>query len=133
MAPERVSPGRIGRLSPHFAAEEFQCPHCLAAIVSPELVRVLEKVRVHLHGHLRIVSGYRCPRHNAAVGGAKNSQHMYGRAADLPPGRVYPGVADHAGAVGLGISDGFVTHLDVREGPKARWVYSANSPRSGSS
>lgn len=28
-------------------------------------------------------SGYRCPRHNAAVGGVPNSQHMRGEAADI--------------------------------------------------
>jgi hypothetical protein len=35
-------------------------------------------------GHqVKIGSGYRCPRLNAAVGGVKNSQHMTGEAADL--------------------------------------------------
>lgn len=34
---------------------------------------------------LILTSGYRCPHVNAAVGGASNSRHMYGDAADLIP------------------------------------------------
>lgn len=48
----------------------------------------------------RMTSGYRSPAENARVGGAKNSDHMYGRAADFAPGsnavasflRGYPGI-----------------------------------------
>lgn len=39
---------------------------------------------------VNVVSGYRSPAHNRAVGGAKNSNHMYGRAMDAQvyiPGR----------------------------------------------
>ena len=32
---------------------------------------------------VKIGSGYRCPKLNAAVGGVSNSQHMTGQAADL--------------------------------------------------
>ena len=34
-------------------------------------------------GPIRITSGYRCPELNHAVGGASNSQHMRGEAADI--------------------------------------------------
>lgn len=34
-------------------------------------------------GPLVVLSGYRTPEHNAAVGGAPNSYHMAGRAFDL--------------------------------------------------
>ena len=34
---------------------------------------------------IRVTSGYRCPKLNTAVGGAKNSAHMCGLAADLVP------------------------------------------------
>ncbi len=34
-------------------------------------------------GPIRITSGYRCPEQNRAVGGASNSQHMRGEAADI--------------------------------------------------
>tara|TARA_Y100001973_G_scaffold42302_1_gene63201 strand:- start:4049 stop:4513 length:465 start_codon:yes stop_codon:yes gene_type:complete len=45
---------------------------------------VLEPLRA-LCGPLRVNSGYRSPDVNTAIGGAKNSAHTYGRAADLVP------------------------------------------------
>lgn len=46
---------------------------------------LLEPARELLGAPLRIHSGYRSPAVNAAVGGAQNSAHMQGRAADLVP------------------------------------------------
>lgn len=47
------------------------------------LVDGLEKVRTLLGYPLRINSGFRCQALNAAIGGASNSQHMAGMAADF--------------------------------------------------
>ena len=47
------------------------------------LAEGLEKVRALLGGPIRISSGYRSPELNAAIGGAKNSAHMSGFAADF--------------------------------------------------
>ena len=44
----------------------------------------LEPARTAL-GALRINSGYRCSALNTAIGGAPNSQHIYGQAADVIP------------------------------------------------
>lgn len=43
---------------------------------------VLEPLRRRF-GVIRITSGYRCPRLNAAVGGVPGSQHLRGEAADI--------------------------------------------------
>jgi hypothetical protein len=43
----------------------------------------LERVRAALGVPLQITSGYRSPAVNAAVGGAKSSQHLHGVAADF--------------------------------------------------
>lgn len=44
---------------------------------------VLQPIR-DVYGKPIIVSaGYRCPKLNTAVGGVKNSQHLYGMAADI--------------------------------------------------
>ncbi len=73
---------------------------------------------------LVINSGYRCPNHNANVGGEKNSYHLVGEAADVaaPPG-ISPEelalIAEKAGADGIGIYPWGV-HVDVR-GYSARW------------
>ena len=43
----------------------------------------LEMVRVLLQAPILVSSGYRSPRVNRAVGGAANSQHILGEAADF--------------------------------------------------
>ena len=45
--------------------------------------KVLEPLRKIYDAPIRIGSGYRCPSLNKAVGGAKNSQHIRGEAADI--------------------------------------------------
>lgn len=45
--------------------------------------QVLEPLRQHFNTPIVISSGYRCPALNRAVGGAVNSQHMTGEAADI--------------------------------------------------
>lgn len=47
------------------------------------LAQGLERVRTVLGAPVRISSGYRCPELNAAIGGAKDSKHMLGLAADI--------------------------------------------------
>lgn len=123
MADEPSSPGLRGQLSSHFTAAEFGCPHCGVALVRPELLAKLEQLRKLVGRPLRIVSGYRCPTHNRAVGGAANSQHMYGAAVDLPLGAATPAQAEGAGFTGIGRQAGSARHVDVRDGPPARWSY----------
>lgn len=47
------------------------------------LAYCMEQVRALLGGPVRITSGYRSQALNAAIGGAKNSAHMNGYAADF--------------------------------------------------
>lgn len=44
---------------------------------------LLEPIRLHFEEVVSISSGYRGPELNAAIGGAKGSQHMTGQAADF--------------------------------------------------
>ncbi len=44
---------------------------------------LLQPVRDRIGMPIRVTSGYRCAALNALIGGAKNSQHMTGEAADL--------------------------------------------------
>lgn len=48
--------------------------------------KVLDPLREKWGGPIRVTSGYRSVRLNAAVGGAKGSQHVLGQAADLTVG-----------------------------------------------
>ena len=45
--------------------------------------KVLDPMREANGKAVNLTSGYRSPAYNAAIGGAKNSQHMKGQAADL--------------------------------------------------
>ncbi len=82
---------------------------------------------------IRVISAYRTPERNAAVGGASGSMHVEGRALDLAPPRgmtydEFVGVvldqASRRGIIrGVGIyrADGHV-HVDIRPAVKlARW------------
>jgi uncharacterized protein YcbK (DUF882 family) len=88
-------------------------------------VEVLERIRALSGAPLVVVSGYRCPAHNEAVGGAVHSQHLLGTAADIARGRCTPDQAVTAGARGIGVKAGWVIHVDVRIGPTASWTYPA--------
>ena len=44
---------------------------------------VLQPLRVALGFPIHISSGYRSPFLNAAIGGSRSSQHMFGKAADI--------------------------------------------------
>lgn len=46
---------------------------------------VLDPLREKYGKPIKVNSGYRCPKHNLAVGGATQSQHMKGEAADIAP------------------------------------------------
>ena len=64
--------------------EQFDPPQEIIDNLKHLAVNLLEKLRM-INGNkpLFLSSGYRCPRLNKAVGGAKNSQHMRGMAADV--------------------------------------------------
>ncbi len=68
----------------HFKTKEFACKCCGQVKVDKELLLKLETLRFYLGNEPIIVtSGYRCPKHNKTVGGARYSQHMTGKAADI--------------------------------------------------
>lgn len=76
------------KLTDHFTLDEFQSKDgaTMPLEVAINIYRVameLEVLRRHVRRRITINSGYRSPAHNAAVGGAHNSQHMKGTAADI--------------------------------------------------
>lgn len=71
---------------------------------------------------ITVLSAYRTKSHNRSINGAKNSQHLYGRALDLRPPKgtsintFYSIIRSHAkewGITGLGRYTTFV-HVDIR-------------------
>ena len=121
------------QLSPAFRVREFRCRDGTDTILIDEgLVVLLQCIREHFGKPVTITSGYRTAAHNAAVGGAKSSQHLLGRAADIRvQGVSVEDMAAYAeslmpdwGGIGrypvkAGRATGWV-HVDTRAG-KARW------------
>lgn len=107
-------------LSNNFIVREFACQDGSdAVLIDLDLVAILQAIRDALGGPVTITSGYRTVTHNANVGGASNSFHTKGMAADIVvSGKTTAQVAACAETVGaLGIlryiTDGFV-HVDTR-------------------
>lgn len=110
----------------HFADSEFRCKDgCGVQPRMTVLQRRLERLRDLLGDRpIRIVSGYRCPPHNDAVGGATRSRHTTGEAADIPAALgVTVDMAKAAGFTGIGKKRNVVIHVDVRKGPVTVWNY----------
>lgn len=116
-------------LTANFSLEEFSCPCCGFNNVQHELVRALQDLRDRLHLPVRVHSGCRCPKHNKAVGGAHNSNHLHGAAADIsveavPTMRVLAVAELVKPFKGFGYSAEYL-HVDVDGDRPARtyWLY----------
>ena len=132
------------KITAHFHSEEFDQParHGLPLRPYPEkwieyrlrpLCEALEVIRTELGGRvIAILSGYRSEEYNRKINGARLSQHVEGRAADIQvSGYTAAGVegiamrlyaADKLRIGGLGLYPTFV-HVDVRQGTRlARWT-----------
>ena len=122
------------RLAPSFTVREFRCRDGSDTIMVDQALPVLlQAIREHFGRAVVITSGYRTAAHNTAVGGAKSSQHLLGRAADIQVAGVsVEDVAAYAeslmpdwGGVGrypvkAGRTKGWV-HVDTRAN-KSRWT-----------
>jgi uncharacterized protein YcbK (DUF882 family) len=76
----------VGDLSSHFSRREFACRcGCGEFIICEELIELLEEIRRRYGDPIVITSGYRCQKHNEAVGGSESSYHRIGQAADIAP------------------------------------------------
>ena len=118
----------MGNLSKNFSQHEFACRCCGRTEINQRLVDALQELRDLADLPVRVTSGYRCPEHNRAIGGATQSQHLLGTAADISvrgmtPAQMYrlaEGVeAFRNGGIGVYPDKGFI-HVDVRDG-RARW------------
>ena len=115
-------------LSTHFSDAEFRCSCCGDLIVDARLVMALEEIRRVANTAIIVQSGYRCEKHNAEVGGERNSQHVTGRAADISSRigvdrlrEIARGLA-WVNGIGYDPARGFL-HVDVRSGRRVEWRY----------
>lgn len=121
----------MGDLSEHFSLDEFRCKcGCNQVIVAPPLIDALETIREFTGIPIQITSGYRCAKHNAAVGGeSPNSAHLTGEAADffvagsIDRFKFLEAIAFY-GPTRFGIGSDFI-HIDVSKTlpQEVCWVY----------
>lgn len=107
-------------ISEHFKSTEFQCKDGSEEfLIADRLIDTLEAIRNHFKAPVKINSGYRTPSWNNKIGGAPNSYHCKGMAADIVvKGHSSKEVAEYAASI---LEEGGVirytnfTHIDVRE------------------
>lgn len=108
----------------HFKVKEFACKDGSdKVLVDRKLVAWLEYIRSILDGEpIYINSGYRTPAYNKKIGGATNSYHMKGQAADIRSKKFKPIdialAAESLDIPGIILYETFV-HIDTR--PKKYW------------
>ena len=122
------------KLTKNFDLKEFNCKdnsETPAELIPnlQELANNLQILRDFLGTSLHINSGYRSHAYNKKIGGAKFSQHLLDKAADISSNKFTPEQI-HAAILqlisegkihngGLGIYNSFC-HYDIRDTP-ARW------------
>lgn len=127
--------GENKQLSKNFNSKEFECScsKCADQFIEQKLIDKLQRVRDTYGKSITITSGYRCPEHNAAVGGKIGSAHMSGLAADVAPtlmtldelDDLYEICYNVFDNIGDGRNKKFI-HVDDREPKKTGkrlWVY----------
>jgi len=131
----------VDRLSKNLSRHEFKCRcgKCDLDTVDAKLIEMLQSACDHfadVHGtkvKIDITGPNRCRAHNKSEGGAPNSQHIYGRAADhkiytytcgewmqIPPIDVFDYYGDAYPDCGRGLYVNRV-HLDSRTNGPATW------------
>ena len=122
------------KITENFKLKEFECrdgtpvPEIYMQNVQ-ELCKNLQALRDFLKKPIIVISGYRSPDYNTKIKGAKRSQHLFAKAADIViPGMTSLVVRDTITRLikegkmckgGVGIYPAF-THYDIR-GYNARW------------
>lgn len=108
-------------LSENFASKEFDCKGkdcCCETLIDDNLIVILQAIRKHFKKAVVINSGFRCKKHNKAVGGVQKSLHLKGTAADIVVKGVSPlTVAQYAESLkvkGIGLYD-WGCHIDTRK------------------
>lgn len=109
-----------GMIEPNFAESELHSTYsaCARFHISKDLTSRLQSLRDQV-GAITLSNGYRCPEHNAAVGGSSTSYHLSGQGADITycGGLSYSTCATYARNVGLdALNEGDHLHVSVPAG-----------------
>lgn len=142
MAIKTVYKSKLGanyKISDHFKLSEMACKDDSDKVMySTDLLNKLEQLRAYGGFTITINSGYRSASHNKKVGGATNSQHTKGTAADIVvkkngktvSGKLICCLCQSLGFKGIGYISETAVHVDMRESGSYRGDerkgYSAN-------
>ena len=119
------------QLTKHFKLSEIHCHGkgcCDKTKLDVNVVKIAEKMRCALGVPITIESGYRCPTHNKAVGGANGSGHCMGTALDLTTAKVsrerLAVLAELCGAsrIGIYLTDNKKCMVHIGVGNKCHWI-----------
>ncbi|MGI6540965.1 MAG: D-Ala-D-Ala carboxypeptidase family metallohydrolase [Bacillota bacterium] len=121
----------MAKLSKNFDSSEFACKcGCGYDTPNPELIRMLQVARDLYGKPMRITSGCRCIKHNRNVGGASNSAHLAGKAADIatPTGAdryllIKALLASGFGRIGINFKKSFI-HADIDDSKPSPTIFS---------
>ena len=69
--------------NPYFSEDELRCKGTDECSMNDSFMEKLINIRSELDRPMIINSGYRHPAHNSAIGGVKDSPHVFGRAVDI--------------------------------------------------
>ena len=131
--------GKTTKITQNFASTEFDCKGkecCTQTIIDKKLIEFLQDIRSHFGKPVIINSAYRCAVHNKKIGGATESYHTKGQAADIYISGVKPieiaRYAEKIGIKGIGLydteRDGKFVHVDTRT-TKSFWYGQAQEKR----
>lgn len=114
----------MGDIAEYFDRTEFACTcGCGHDTVDAELLAILVNIREHFGRKMTITSGARCHVRNKEIGGAPESWHIRGRAADVVVEDISPQlVAETAAQYGASGIKNYATwtHIDTRSGTEWR-------------
>lgn len=114
------------KVSKDFYLYEFESRDTQEVKIDPVMINLNQAFRDRVGIPYTPNSAYRTPEHNKRVGGSPKSQHLTGKAIDIPLLKGYTieemaGIAEELGFTGIGLYRNFI-HVDTRE-EKARWDF----------
>jgi len=90
----------------NFTPREIACHGTGSILIDVDALDRLQALREDVGRPMTVLSAYRSPEHNAAIGGGKRSQHLIGKAFDIAMSNQDPAeflaAAQSAGFTGFG-------------------------------